>query len=152
MMFLFIPKNKEDSWFRKGFSITTPSNIDWQHISMNILSGHPPEVPKPFCLKFSFVSTQSYLQRFLHDSQLHKNAWEPGYVQLLRYSGRISSLFPWGFETPCGWTWSSWAHSAGKKPVAHCTYAKTGDFCDEFVGSFVLRKFTQDGPRHRLYR
>ena len=75
----------------------------------------------PFCLKFSCVITQSYLQKNIHDSQLHKNAWEPGYVQLLRYSGRISSLFPWGFETPCGWTWSSWAHSAGKNllHIAH---------------------------------
>ena len=26
---------------------------------------------------------------------------------------RKDFLIPWGFETPCGWTWSSWAGSAG---------------------------------------
>ena len=81
---------------------------------------------KPFCLKFSFVSTQSYLQRFLHDSQLHKNAWEAGYVQLLRYSGKINPLFLLRLWNPVWVNMVKLSWFCRQKPVAHCTYAKKG--------------------------
>ena len=99
----------------------------------------------PFCLKFSCVITQSYLQKNIHDSQLHKNAWEPGYVQLLRYSGRISSLFPEALKPRVG------EHGQAElilQAKTCCTLhiCQKRDFCDEFVEALFWGNSHKMGP------
>lgn len=147
MIFLFIPKNNEDSWFRilKGFSITTPSNINWQHISMNILPGHPPEVPN-HCVWNSHLwllnLTSKDFFTILSFTKTHGN--------LVMYNCYVIREgfphFPWGFETPCGWTWSSWAGSAGKN-LLHIAHApKPGTFVMSLLEALFWGNSHKMGP------
>lgn len=152
MIFLFIPKNNGDSWFRipKGFSITTPSNINWQHICMNILSGHPPEVPNHIVWNSHFCVYSILLPKIssrFSASQKRMGTWLCTIATLF---GKDFLIFPEALKPRVG------EHGQAElvlQAKTCCTLhmRQNRGLCDEFVGSFVLRKFTQDGPRHRLY-
>ena len=130
MIFLYIPKNNEDSWFRipKGFSITTSSNIDWQHICMNILSGQPPEVPNHivwnshFCVYSILLAKNS--SRF-SASQKRMGTW---LFTIATLFGKDFLIIPLRLWNPVWVNMVKLSWFCRQKPVAHSTYAKKGTF------------------------
>ena len=152
MIFFLIPKNNEDSWFRipKGFSITTPSNINWQHICMNILFGHPPEVPNHIVwtshLWVLNLTCKGEIFTILSFTKTHGNLV---IFPIATLFGKDFLIIPLRLWNPVWVNMVKLSWFCRQKPVAHCTYTKQG-LLWWVCWTFVWRKFTQDGPRHRL--